>query len=847
MIKFEIMTLRSKTLISIGITLTCLLIVLYSISSTIFLDGFIQLERDSVANNAQNILNILNDDLSALSSAVGDWAAWDDTYRFIKDANQLYVKKNLPDATYSELKLNLILFVNSSGEIIFGRGFDLLQKKGLPLPRELKEHISIDSIFLKHDSVDSSVQGILLLPDGPMLVAARPILTSERKGPILGSMIFGRYLNNEEIKRWSEISKLSIKMHLIDDFQISSYLKENKFIPERDAIFVKPIDSTTISGYFVVKDIYKKPALLFRLDMPRTIYQQGKLTLNRFVLLLGGSGLIFGVMLLFFVEKSVLARLARLSSDVRDISAKGDHSLRINVDGRDELANIGEDINEMLKSLERSHSFINAVIEDLPEGIILVNSEYRVVLANKIGLQHLKFLSNAGMGDVLSHIGSTSIIEMVSNFSRPPHIIRQSINVENFFFEVTAKYIGIGKNKDIGIVFVFMDVTKEKTELMERIQSRENLSAVGQLAAGIAHDFNNILTGITGYAELLYIDLTLPDKVRRQLKVILQNAERATNLVRQILDFSRKSMSEFEVVDLKIFFKDFIDFLKRIIPENIRISFDYKPGDYRVMADRTKLQQVLMNMSLNAKDAMPMGGELVFGLSQINVNREVKILDYGNNKIPEGDWVALTIRDSGTGIPKNVLPRIFEPFYTTKEVGKGTGLGLSQVYGIIKQHDGYINVYSKPDLGTTFTFYLPVVYEKPKAIYEDNKGLSKGVGGTILIIEDDQIVLEFVSSILIDLGYTVLTAQSSKDALNIFESNKNDINLVITDMVMPGIDGITLVKMLKEINPSAKVIVMSGYPIGLENNLKDIGITACLQKPMKIQALSEAVSYALNG
>jgi sensor domain CHASE-containing protein/nitrogen-specific signal transduction histidine kinase len=604
----------------------CLLIAIYGISSNLFLRDFIKLERESVVNSVKGILSILNDDISALSSAVGDWAAWDDTYSFIKDANPLYVKKNLPDETYLELKLNLILFVNSSGEIIYGRGFDLLQKKGMPLQTGLKEYIAP---FLKHSSVDSSIQGIVLLPEGHMLIASRPILTSERKGPIRGSMIFGRYLNDEEINRWSEITKLSVKMYPMDSFEIFSDLKDSGFNQESNSIFVKPVDSKIISGYVVVKDVYDKPAMLLRIDVPRTIYQQGKLTLNRFVLLLGASGVIFGVVILFLVEKSVLARMMRLGSEVRDITEKGRHSLRVGVEGRDELANIGKDINEMLKSLERSHSLINAVIEDLPEGVVLLNSEYRVVLANKVGLQHLKKLSNAGMGDVLSYLGGSSLIEMASNFSHPSRIVRQNINVGNFFFDVTGKYIG--KGKDIGIVLVTMDVTQEKTELMERIKSRENLSAVGQLAAGIAHDFNNILTSVIGYAGLLYADSTLPDKIRHQLKIILNNAERAAELVLQILDFSRKSFSEFEVLDLSLYLEDFIKFIKRTIPENININFECETGEYRIKTDRTKLQQVLTNLSLNAKDAMPAGGELVFALSRISVNKEGKMLIYDSD------------------------------------------------------------------------------------------------------------------------------------------------------------------------------------------------------------------------
>ncbi len=831
------MTLRLKTLFSISITIICLLVVIYALSSTMFLKGFLNIERKHVLNSGERILSILNDDLSALSSAVGDWAAWDETYSFIIDADPLYVKKNLPDETYSELKINLIMFVDSSNKVVFKRGFDLQMKKELKIDDDILQKVTP---FLGHESPDSSIQGIIMLDKGPMLIASRPIIMSDRKGPIRGSMIFGRYLNEEEIERWSEIAKLSIKINQFNGFD----LKKIKFDVERDPFFIKIVDSETISCYVVIRDIYNKPVLLLSFDEPRVIYQQGKLVLNRFLMFLIGSGVLFGAVVLIFVERSVLARLTKLNRDLRYISTKSDHSLRIIEHGNDELSSIGNEINQMISSLQKSHSVLNSIIEDLPQGVILLNSEYRVIMTNKIGKYHLRKLFNATVGDVISNIGNYSLAEITPKLSHPSDQIKCSMNIDNSFYDITGKYFGSGD--ETGIILVTSDVTKDKVELMERLQSQENLSAVGQLAAGVAHDFNNVLTGIIGYAGLIYSDTTLPERVRNQLKIILNNADRAAELVRQILDFSRKSLSEFKVIDLSKFVQDFIKFIRRTLPESISIRFENKCPNCRIKADRTKIQQVLTNLSLNAKDAMPEGGNLIFSLSEISINNNSKKLIFENTMLPEGVWIVLSISDTGTGIPKNVLPRIFEPFYSTKEVGKGTGLGLSQVYGIVKQHYGYIDVDSIYGSGSTFTIYFPKTYEAVSIIDEQSDFMPKGNGETLLLIEDSLEVLGVISNTLTSLGYKVLPFQNAKDALDTFAADYKDISLVITDMVMPIMNGIELIKKMKDINSSVKAIILSGYPIGLKRDENLPNVITFLQKPLNIKELAFAIKDALN-
>jgi signal transduction histidine kinase len=248
------------------------------------------------------------------------------------------------------------------------------------------------------------------------------------------------------------------------------------------------------------------------------------------------------------------------------------------------------------------------------------------------------------------------------------------------------------------------DITGRKW-MQERLQRQDRLAAVGQLAAGVAHDFNTLLTGIIGFADMLQKREDMPEQARARLVHILTQGQRGAHLVRQILDFSRASISQLQPLDLASFLRQATNF-QGIIPENIHIALEVDPGTHHIRADPARIRQVLTNLAMNARDAMPEGGELAFRLSGFTRKLNERPPCLG---MPPGEWVVLSVSDTGTGIPAEVLPRVFEPFFTTKDPGKGTGLGLAQVYGIVEQHEGYINTESQEGEGTTVAIYLPTL------------------------------------------------------------------------------------------------------------------------------------------
>jgi CheY-like chemotaxis protein len=364
------------------------------------------------------------------------------------------------------------------------------------------------------------------------------------------------------------------------------------------------------------------------------------------------------------------------------------------------------------------------------------------------------------------------------------------------------------------------------------------------LAGGVAHDFNNLLMVISGYAEVLLAELSPQDPLHDKGKAIQLAADRATTLTRQLLAFSRKQILELKVVDVNAIVQDMQRLVTPLIGENVELVTILSAEAPHTRADAGQLEQVLMNLVVNAKDAMPHGGKLTIQTQATVVDGSPR---RGQQFIRPGQYVMLSVSDTGLGMDKETQSRIFEPFFTTKEKGKGTGLGLSTVYGIVKQSGGYVMVQSEQGQGTTFQIYLPQVRdaaEKPSVPVTD---ASRGGTETILLVEDEESVRQLVRDTLESRGYRVLEADSGEAGLAAAEHHKGKIDLVITDVVMPGLGGRELVKQLLLARPGIKVLYLSGYTedaIVSEGSLEQG--TAFLQKPFSLQSLSRKVREVLG-
>jgi signal transduction histidine kinase/CheY-like chemotaxis protein len=411
-------------------------------------------------------------------------------------------------------------------------------------------------------------------------------------------------------------------------------------------------------------------------------------------------------------------------------------------------------------------------------------------------------------------------------------------------YEVAARRLE-GDAGSEGWVLQLRDVTRERAASVH-LQQQERLAAVGQLAAGIAHDFNNIMTAIILFAEKLLMEPGLPPAGPERLNLIVQQGKRAAALIQQILDFSRQSVIEKQPLELVPFMKELDKLLTRILPEHIRLRLSFEPGRYLIHADPARIQQVFMNLAVNARDAMPDGGSLEFALSHYSLGPGLRSPFPG---MPEGDWVHIGVTDEGTGIRSEDLPHIFEPFFTTKAPGKGAGLGLAQVYGIVKQHNGYIMATSEAGKGTAFNLYFPgLPVEAPAETSPTPMTLEAGNGETILVVEDDPATRASVSEILRSLNYRVLVASDGQAALRVFHGERQLIDLVLSDVVMPGMGGMQLFRALADQKPEQKILAMTGYPlVEGTKELLGTGTVAWLQKPLGAATLAHTVREVLDG
>jgi len=369
---------------------------------------------------------------------------------------------------------------------------------------------------------------------------------------------------------------------------------------------------------------------------------------------------------------------------------------------------------------------------------------------------------------------------------------------------------------------------------------------VGRLAAGVAHDFNNLLTVIRGYAEVLLGSSLPTDSLKSKVESIYDAANRAASLTRQLLAFSRKQLLELKPVDLNAVVTDLERLLRPLIGENIQWSILLAPSLYRTRADCGQIEQVLMNLVVNAKDAMSSGGKITIETANVTLDEEFR---KKHRYVQPGDYVMLSVSDTGQGMDQQTQDNVFEPFFTTKEEGKGTGLGLSTVYGIIKQSKGYIFVDSQLGQGSIFRIYLPQIEETVDSTPPSLAPSSIPSEGseTILLVEDEECVRQLIRETLEMKGYEVLEADSGAAALRIAASQTGRIDLVITDMILPGMSGQELAKRLTERYPTARILFVSGYTEEaiIHQGMLDEG-TAFLQKPFRLRELAQKVRQVLN-
>jgi PAS domain S-box-containing protein len=519
----------------------------------------------------------------------------------------------------------------------------------------------------------------------------------------------------------------------------------------------------------------------------------------------------------------------------------------------EENRDLNVQLEKRLDELERQKSLMNSVIGGTSDAIFVKDTAGRYLMANNevtrvfgkpletiIGSDDTHFFPIEEANHLMSR--DREIMGMSGPVTEEEHVT--TIDGRRTYL-ATKGPIRDGQGKVIGIFGISRDIT-EQTKLEDQLRQSQKMETVGRLAGGIAHDFNNLLTVINGYSELLLRKVDDTSQFDKEVEEIKQAGERAAALTSQLLAFSRRQVLQPKVLDLNDVVSGMEKMLRRLIGEDVEFRTVAGRDLWSVKADPGQIEQVLMNLAVNARDAMPGGGKLAIETSNVFLDKEYSRV---HPPVQPGHYVLLAISDTGAGIDEKTKSQVFEPFFTTKERGKGTGLGLSTVYGIVKQSGGFIWVYSEPGKGSTFKIYLPRTEDR-RDVPDKGDPPVEDLGGetTVLVVEDEESILKLAIGILGQYGYTVLSAGDGEEALRIAAAHEGEISLLLADVVMPRMGGRELYERLSQLRPGIKVLYVSGYTDDaiVHQGVLEPGV-AFLQKPYSPLSLARKVKKVLNG
>jgi two-component system cell cycle sensor histidine kinase/response regulator CckA len=510
-------------------------------------------------------------------------------------------------------------------------------------------------------------------------------------------------------------------------------------------------------------------------------------------------------------------------------------------------------------ALRESQEKYRTILESIEEGCFETDIDGNLTFFSNPFLKTLGYSRDELRGRNTSRYTSPDtaekmnrITERLNETGKPENVADYDVirkDGSNVSLELSVSLLKDQDGLPMGYRGILRDVSErkktgeEKHKLETQLQQAQKMESIGTLAGGIAHDFNNILMGIQGNASLMLLKIDSEHPNHEKIKNIEKYVQNGTALTKQLLGFARRGKYLIKATDLNEIIDKSSSLFARTKKE-IRIHTDLYEDLWTAEVDRGQIDQVLLNLYVNAWQAMSNGGDLYLQTENVILDRSY-IKPY---TVEPGRYAKISVSDTGVGIDKETQERIFEPFFTTKEMGRGTGLGLASVYGIIKSHGGYINVYSEKERGTVFTIYLPA---SAKEVLIDEEGspamLIKGTG-TILLIDDEKMILNVGLELLEELGYTVLSAMSGQEAIDVFQKDQDNIDLVIMDMIMPGMGGGETFDRLKEINPEVKVLLSSGYSInGQATKIIRRGCDGFIQKPFNMNQLAEKIQKILTG
>ena len=716
----------SRKVLIITLLIFAVLTAAFTLTHNMQLSNFLELEQTNTLQDVGKVRNTVSTQQGYLDYINQDWAYWDDTYKFIEDRNQNYTNVNLQNQTLAGIKVNVMLFVNNSGSLVYAKSVDIYTGEEKPIPEKLLKMVEDGTLLSK--SEEDKKSGFVLLEEDPMFISCHPILTTNYTGPVRGTLIFGKYFDDTVLNDFKDAASSSLLMYRVDremppDFQTKlENLSENP-----DRTIVEPLSEERVAGYFELRDISGKPALIMRADFPRELYLHGERTLNNMYFFLLLTGLMTGVGVKFALDKLFISRLIGIDNFVTRVRSEKDLSKRLSLKDNDELYRLSREINGMLNEIDLAEQELKAqerekkvLLDSLNELVIFVNPQLNIIWANKAALECMEMDLQKAVGVCLK--ASPGINGPLSDNLQLEQIFVTGNKKSGEFtakdgrvWFVQAIPVTGEDGRIIGVLETCRDITERKAAeklLQEKQIAEEANRTKSEFLANMSHELRTPLNSIIGFSDLLYEKAygELSEKQLRSVGNISKSGKHLLNLINNILDLSKVEAGKLELDYKEFELASKLNLIKNLLSpiadrKNIQIEIDVDSNLTSVCADEARFVQIMHNLVDNA----------------IKFSYENGLVKIGARK--KGDIVEITVKDTGIGIKAEDQNKLFKPFsqvdsFFSKQF-QGTGLGLSLVKQIVNLHGGYVWFRSKPGEGSTFAFTIPI---------KGNKGNGKDTG-----------------------------------------------------------------------------------------------------------------------
>jgi PAS domain S-box-containing protein len=861
-------SLRTKTLLSISVTLMLLLLALTTIAAMFLPPRFAALEAQHVRHDVEHVRVALRDKLDALQITVEDWAAWDESYHFVEDGNAAYVAANLPDQTFADLQLNLIVYVHRSGRIVFGKTFDLQRQQSAPLLPSLAEQLRPNSPLLRHEERSGATSGLLLLPEGTLLVATHPILTNADAGPARGTLLMGRWLDAAELSRLAQLTGHPVSIVRLDQPLSDELQAVQAALSVDDPLLVRSLDSARVAGYRLLSDITGAPNLVVRVEQPRAIAQQGQVALVWLVLALVTAGLVFGGVMLLLLERLVLRPLARLDANVAAVQAADDLDGRVAVPSQPELGRLAGTINTMLDALQQvqrrvreSEARYRAIVEDQTELICRWRPDHTLTFANSAYRRYFAALPEVDRATIVPAVLAEDRERVIASRSAPaPRAEGTLLEYRVALPDGSTRWqqwidrpILDQEGRLVEVQSVGRDITERKQAEVEQLRRErwqleaQRLDSLGRLAGGVAQYYNNLLAIVLGNSGLLLRELPNSSPLRPPVAQIDMATRRAADLTEQLLAYAGEGRFLVQPIDLNVLVANLAPLLRTSIGTLVTVEYELDASVLPIMADAAQIRRALLNLALNAAEAIgAQEGALRFRTGWQEVDRpQLEQMALGDTLAP-GRYVCLEVADTGCGMDAATQASIFTPFFSTKLGGRG--LGLAAVLGIVRGHRGALEVISALEQGTRVRILLPPTDGPLLAARGEPVELPAWQGsGTIVIVDGEREATATVATMLRQLGFTPLQARDGHEALMLLRADPFGVAAVLLDLALAQLNAEQTLHALRVIRPDLPILLMGDvYRLDVAAALADDELLRVLQKPVTAEALRDELRTLLE-